>query len=113
VELVDMPNYRTGEVLVRLRTSRGLAWYVTDIVLNLTRLPSNPLLALLFRMTASAPGLKVNQIGPRLMTKDFGAVKRWLAQEAGREPPRWLIPTHGEVLDLGADASPLVQVLTG
>ena len=34
VEFTDMPHYKTGEVLVRMNTARGRAWYVTDVVLN-------------------------------------------------------------------------------
>src|SRR3954467_12503510 len=29
LELIDMPHYKTGEVMVRLTTPRGLVWYLT------------------------------------------------------------------------------------
>src|SRR3982751_3218317 len=33
LQLVDMPHYKTGEVLVRIKTERGDVWYLTDIVM--------------------------------------------------------------------------------
>jgi hypothetical protein len=101
LELVDMPHYRTGEVLARFETARGRAWYVTDIILNIRRMPRNPVVNLLYRMTASAPGLRWNQVGPRLiMVKDMRALKRWMREEFDRVTPRWLFTTHGETVDV-------------
>jgi hypothetical protein len=103
LELTDMPYYRTGEALVRIQTTRGLAWYVTDIILNIRELPRNPLLKLVFKLTASAPGLRFNKIGPKLMVRDGRALKAWLKQEYNRTKPRWLIATHGAIADLEAE----------
>jgi hypothetical protein len=103
LELVDMPYYRTGEVLVRVKTARGLIWYVTDIILNLQVLPRNPIINLLFRSTGSAPGLTYNKVGPLFMVKDRPALKRWFAVEYEKNPPRWLIATHGAIADFEAE----------
>jgi len=103
IELVDMPYYRTGEVLVRLETERGRAWYVTDLIMNMPELPRHPIFGALFKLTGSAPGLKYNNVGPVFMVKDRKALKRWLAGEYAKAPPRWLIATHGDVADLAAD----------
>ena len=54
LELVDMPHYKTGEVLVRIATTRGLVWYVTDIIMNLRELPANPVINLMFRLSRAA-----------------------------------------------------------
>jgi hypothetical protein len=103
LELVDMPHYRTGEALVRIHSGRGVAWYVTDIILNIRELPDNLLLKLLFKMTGSAPGLRYNKVGPKLMVKDMRALKAWLKAEYERTRPRWLIATHGEIADLESE----------
>lgn len=97
VELVDMPHYKTGEVLVRMKSSRGLAWYVTDFMMNMTVLPANPAARLAFKLTNSGPGLKFNNIAPLFMVRDKAALKRWLAAEFDKAPPQWIIPAHGEV----------------
>ncbi|MGZ9014766.1 MAG: hypothetical protein ACXW2L_21165 [Burkholderiales bacterium] len=103
VDLTDMPFYRTGEALVRIRSSRGLAWYVTDIILNYRELPEHPLVKVLFRLSGNAPGLRYNRIAPLFMVVDRTALKRWFAREFEKDAPRWLIAAHGEIADLGAD----------
>jgi len=111
VELVDMPHYKTGEALVRIRTDRGIVWYVTDVIMNLPSLPSNPIIRTMFRMSRSAPGLKFNNIAPLFMMADKTAVRRWLADEFRKAPPRWLIAAHGDIVDFSAN--PNAQALFG
>jgi hypothetical protein len=110
VEFTDMPYYRTGEALVRIHAAPGLAWYVTDIILNLRELPRNPVLKLLFKMTGSAPGLRFNKIGPKLMVRDGRSLKAWLEKEYERTRPRWLIATHGVTVDLEAERESVRQL---
>ena len=102
VTLTDMPHYKTGEVLVRIRGADGVAWYVTDVMLNLPKLPAHPIARFAFQVTRSAPGLRLNRLAPLFMVKDRGALWRWLRAEVERDPPRWLIPAHGAVVDLSA-----------
>jgi len=102
VTLTDMPHYKTGEALVRIRTGGGLAWYVTDAIFNMTRLPDHPVASFVFRAARSAPGLRLNRVAPIFMVKDRAALWRWLKAEAERDAPRWLIPAHGAVLDQSA-----------
>lgn len=105
LEFVDMPFYRTGEALIKIRTGRGLAWHVTDIILNITELPKPWLIRFLFKISGSGPGLCYNNIGPRFMVRDLPALKKWLAEEYAKDRPRWLSVSHGEIADL--DATPL------
>jgi hypothetical protein len=102
VELVDMPYYRTGEVLVRIATDRGLVWYVTAIIMNLSALPRNPLVNALFRVSGSAPGLRFNNLAPLFMVADKRALRRWVAGEFRKAPPAFLIAAHGDVVDFAA-----------
>lgn len=104
IELVDMPHYKTGEALVRIRTSRGLAWYVTDWMMNMRELPPNPVAKLVFRLSGSAPGLKFNNLTPLFMVQDKRALKGWLKREFDQAPPQWILPAHGEVADVREDA---------
>ena len=104
VELIDMPHYKTGEVLVRIKTARGLAWYVTDFMMNMPALPDHPIGKLMFKLSGSAPGLKFNNIAPLFMVKDKAALKRWLAAEFDKAPPRWIIATHGDVAQVGPES---------
>ncbi|MBK7662563.1 MAG: hypothetical protein IPJ21_03255 [Sterolibacteriaceae bacterium] len=103
LDLVDMPFYKTGEVLLRVDSAHGLVWYVTDVIMNMRELPRHPLARLAFRLSGSAPGLRYNNIAPLFMVRDKAALRRWLADEARNKPPRWLIPAHGDIVDLAAD----------
>lgn len=103
LELIDMPHYKTGEVLVRMATSRGPVWYVTDIIMNLRALPANPVINLMFRMSRSAPGLRFNNIAPLFMVADKAALRRWLTDELKKAPPAWLIATHGDAIEFAAN----------
>ena len=111
ITLTDMPHYKTGEALVRVREASGLAWYVTDVILNLAELPAHPIARMAFRFSGSAPGLRLNRIGPLFMVKDHAALRRWLRAEAERETPRWLIPAHGDVVDLSNTPTRLCDLL--
>jgi hypothetical protein len=111
VTLTDMPHYKTGEVLVRIRAADGLAWYVTDVMLNLPQLPAHPIARFAFRVSGSAPGLRMNRISPLFMVKDRVALWHWLRGEADRDPPRWLIPAHGQIVDLSATPARLCELL--
>lgn len=103
LELVDMPFYKTGELLLRIDSKHGLVWYVTDVIMNMRELPRHPLARLAFRLSGSAPGLRYNNIAPLFMVRDKAALRRWLADAAKNKPPRWLIPAHGDIVDLAAD----------
>ena len=113
VTLVDLPYFRTGEALIKVSTAEGLIWYVTDIILNLPRLPSNPLFAMLFKLTDCAPGLRINRIAPLFMVRNRPALWSWLAAEARRDRPRWLVPAHGDAVDLAASPTRLEELFRG
>jgi hypothetical protein len=110
VALIELPYFRTGEALIKIHAAEGLLWYVTDIVFNLPRLPSHPLFAALFKLTGSAPGLRINRVGPLFMVRDRPALWQWLAAEARRDRPRWLVPAHGDTLDLSATPTRLEEL---
>jgi len=105
LELVDMPHYKTGEVLVRIRTERGAVWYVTDIIMNFPVLPNHPIARIVFGLSGSGPGLKFNNVSPLFMVKDKKALRQWFADEFRKAPPRWLIPAHGDIVDFHADGA--------
>lgn len=95
VELVDMPHYKTGEVLIRWRSEGGWAWYITDVAMNLTqRIPG--LFGAVFRFTKSTPGFRRNAIAGMFMVKDKRALYGWIAEQAEKTPPRLIVMCHGE-----------------
>ena len=102
VHLIDMPYLRMGEALVQMRTARGVAWYVTDIILNLREPPRHPLFGWIYKVTGSAPGLRFNRATGVFMVRDRRALERWIAAQLEADKPRWIIPTHGHVVDVEA-----------
>jgi hypothetical protein len=96
VEVIDMPHYKTGEVLVRWRVDGGYAWYFTDVMFNMRELPPGPF-GLLFRCTRSAPGLRRNFMAGVFMVKDKRALHGWIAEQAEKTPPVLVVPCHGAV----------------
>ena len=73
LEPVDMPHYKTGEVLVRVASERGLISYVTDVVMNFPKLPRNPIAKIVFGLSGSGPGLKFNNIAPLSIRRNCAA----------------------------------------
>ena len=110
VTLIDMPHYKTGEALVRIRAPRGLVWYVTDVILNLPKIPAHPVAWLAFGLSGSAPGLRLHRVAPLVMVRDRAALWRWLRSEIELEPPSLLIPAHGEIVDLAATPGRLAAI---
>jgi hypothetical protein len=102
LDIVDMPHYKTGELLVRIRSERGLVWYVTDVIMNMPVLPHNPIAGFVFKLSGSAPGLRFNNIAPMFMVRDKSALRRWITEEFRRNPPDWLIAAHGDAVDFKA-----------
>ncbi len=95
LEIIDMPHYKTGEVLVRWRIEGGYAWYVTDVILNMPKVPPGPF-GLIMRWTRSAPGLRRNALAGLFMVKNKRALYGWLAEQAEKTPPTLVVPCHGE-----------------
>jgi len=113
VAFVDLPHYKTGETLVKMRTSRGCAWYVTDVVLNFEAMPRNPVARALFALSSSGPGLRFNNLASLFMVQDRRALKRWLAAEVARDPPDFLIPAHGPVVDCAEQRGDVEKLFAG
>jgi hypothetical protein len=110
VDLVDMPHYKTGEVLVRARSGAEVFWYVTDVIMNMPKAPPG-FFGLIFKWTGSAPGLRPNGVAPLMMVKDKRALYRWLREQAEKAPPTQLIACHGDPAKLTAPAKELLAIL--
>jgi hypothetical protein len=83
VELIDMPHYKTGEVLVR--RDRPRARVVCHRYHHESpRASQQPVIKLMFGLSGSGPGLKLNNIAPLFMVRDKSALKRWLAAVSRR-----------------------------
>jgi hypothetical protein len=110
VEIIDMPHYKTGEVLVRWHVLGGFAWYVTDVIMHMPKLPGFPF-GLFFKWTKSAPGLRRNRIAATFMVNDRRVLYAWLTEQAQKTPPGLIVACHGEptrLADLPAEVKALL-----
>jgi len=110
LEIIDMPHYRTGEALVRVKSGKRIVWYVTDVIMNLPVLPPKFPFRQIFRLTKSAPGLRPNGFANMIMVKDKRSLFRWLRGEIDKAPPDVLLASHGDDVMSGA-AARLVEIL--
>jgi hypothetical protein len=105
-----MPHYKTGEVLVRMKHGPHIAWYVTDVVMNMAKLPPKFPFKQMFSWTKSGPGLRPNGVAAMFMIKDKKALYRWMREEVDKAPPSMLIACHGDHV-LGGAAERLREIL--
>ena len=112
VELIDMPHYKTGEVLVRAKAGSETIWYVTDVIMNMAELPGPFPFNLIFKWTGTAPGLRLNGVAPLFMVKDKRALHGWLRDEAEKAPPSVLVPCHGDVVRMASPGKELMALFS-
>jgi hypothetical protein len=111
LELVDMPHYKTGELLARVTSGGRPIWYVTDVLMNLPELPPQLVFKMMFKLTNTAPGLKFNNVASMFMVEDKRALKGWLLEQAAKAPPSRVLVAHGDHFDVSPDGRELKAVL--
>lgn len=109
LDIVEVPGCKTGDVLLRAQTERGATWWVGDFVGN-GPLPSNLLLKLMFKLTKSGPGFRVNRIFFRFFVADKGAAKGFFLEQLESHPLDYLIPAHGEPVSREKLSGELVEM---
>ncbi|MBC7174446.1 MAG: hypothetical protein H5U40_18510, partial [Polyangiaceae bacterium] len=112
VRVVELPATRMGETYVWARIAGGYAWYTSDLLANMDRLPPNPVIAFLFKQTKSAPGLRIFHLAGKLMLKQPRRAYAEVAQAMRAHPPRVLVPGHGSPIDrsgLAEEAGALLE----
>lgn len=97
VRLFGPPMAKQGETWLSVRTREGVAWYVTDGLVNEERLPGGPL-GLFMRMLGFRTGLLMNPFFARLFVEDRAAYAEWVRVEIERDRPTVLVPAHGAVM---------------
>jgi hypothetical protein len=111
VSLVEVDGDKIGDVVVHVRTERGNVFYAGDFIANLKELPQNFLFRLMFKLTDSAPGLKVFKMFFKFFVADAVAARRSLIREIRANAPTILVPAHGEVIEREDLAPTLIQML--
>jgi len=97
VRIFSPPSAKQGETWVAAQTGAGVAWFVTDGLVNESRLPRG-VLGLLMRVLGFRTGLITNPFFKRMFLADRAAYKAWVAAELERDAPTLFVPAHGAVL---------------
>lgn len=111
VAVVEAPASKCGETWAWAKIAGGYAWYASDVLANMERLPSNFIVRALFKWSKSAPGYKVFNLAVKLIFKDK---KRGLGQmldDVRKHPPTVMVPAHGTILTTNTVAADTEQLL--
>ena len=98
VELVPIAGDKIGDVVMLVRSERGTVFYASDFIANISKLPPSFLPRMIFRLSDSAPGLKVFKLFFRIFVADPKAARRALVEVLTRHAPTILVPAHGDVV---------------
>lgn len=89
------PGHRAGDVWLCREGEKGV-WITCDSFLNYARLSNQPFARFLQKLLGAAPGLKMSQVIKRYILNDRKAFKVWALEHLQKNPPKLLIPGHGE-----------------
>ena len=116
VAVVETASSKCGETWARAKIEGGHAWYGSDIVANMPRLPPNFVVRQLFKWTKSAPGYRLFNLAHKIVLKDRKASLRGMLEDVRKHPPRVMVPAHGEILrseSLAKDTEALLVAALG
>jgi glyoxylase-like metal-dependent hydrolase (beta-lactamase superfamily II) len=111
VSVVPAEGCKIGDVIVRVQTERGPLLYVGDFIANIASMPKNPIAKLIFKLTDSAPGLKVFRMFFIFFAADKRALRDFLIREIEARPPSILVPGHGDIVERAELGPTLVAML--
>lgn len=95
IELLEIPGHKLGDVLIRARIDKGMAWWVGDVIGN-APFPNSLLVKLMMKWTDSGPGFKVNRLFLRFFAEDKVAWKEFYLEQLAAQPLDVLVPAHGD-----------------
>lgn len=98
VGVIIAPADRCGETWAYAKTAKGYAWYASDTLANMPKLPKALPLKLLLQLTKSAPGYRVFGLALKVMTSDRRGLLRALQEALRARPVAIMVPAHGGIL---------------
>lgn len=113
VEFREVAGTKKGGTLVIVRRGKRSVVYLDELVGNWASLPGPFLVKLMFWLTGSAPGLKLNRVYLKVLCTDRQAVAQTVMDAL--EDDSAIVPAHGKPLIHDGDAArvrALVELLT-
>lgn len=112
VAVVEAPASKPGETWAWAKIAGGYAWYASDVLANMEKLPSNFVVGALFKWTKSAPGYKVFNLATKLILSDKNRAFTQMLDDVRKHPPTVMVPAHGTILASDSLAAQTEQLLT-
>ena len=98
VGVIEAPADKCGETWAYAKTASGYAWYASDTLANIPRLPKALPVKLLMKWTKSAPGYRVFSLALKFMASDKPRLLRAMQDALRARPPTIVVPAHGGIL---------------
>jgi hypothetical protein len=111
VGVVEAPSSKVGETWAWAKIAGGHAWYASDVLINLERLPKSFIVRTLFKLSKSAPGYRVFNLAVRFIMKDRRASLGAMLEDVRKHPPTVMVPAHGSIVTQGSVATETEQLL--
>jgi hypothetical protein len=109
VEFHEVPGTKKGGTIAIVRRGERPVIYLDESIVNWSSLPDNWVAKILFWLTGSAPGLKLNRIYLSLLCSDRQALARTLLDALAGDPA--IVPAHGSPLIRSGDACPWTRLV--
>jgi hypothetical protein len=101
VEFHEVPGTKKGGTIAIVRRGDRPVIYLDELVVNWSSLPANWVAKVLFWLTGSAPGLKLNRVYLSVLCPDKQAVARTVLDALAGDPA--IVPAHGSPLIRSGD----------
>jgi hypothetical protein len=98
VAVIEAPTSKGGETWAWAKIAGGYAWYASDVLANMPRLPSNFLFRFMFKATKSGPGYRVFSLALKFLVKDKRAALGLMLDDVRKHPVTVMVPAHGGIL---------------
>jgi hypothetical protein len=112
IAVIETASSKCGETWARAKIADGHAWYASDLLVNMDRLPANFIVRTLFKLTKSAPGYRVFGLAVKFIIKDKRATFAALILDLRKHPPTVMVPAHGNILSQTSLATETEQLIT-
>jgi glyoxylase-like metal-dependent hydrolase (beta-lactamase superfamily II) len=98
VVVAEGPSTKCGESWCCVRGENGYIWFVSDILANMPKLPSNFIVRQIFKWTGSGPGYRLFNLALKFIVADKKHFLRTLLAAMEERPPAVVVPAHGDIL---------------
>lgn len=98
VAVIETASSKCGESWARAKIAGGYAWYASDLLANMDRLPSSFVIRALFKLTKSAPGYRVFGLATKIILEDKRATFSAMLEDVEKHPPTVMVPGHGAIV---------------